>query len=207
MEAGFAETRKITAMQAEALRNTFIYLLGLPGTGKYTIAREISARADFRLVDNHLVNNPVFTVVRVDGKTPFPREVWKKVGAIGDIVLDAIETLSPPHFSFVFTNALMDDDPGDHDYFHRLAALAAKRNALFVPVRLGISVEENIRRIQSPDRDHRMKQTNIDAPEKYAARGVLQVAHPHLLNLDVTALSAAQAADAVLQHTAMLKNG
>jgi hypothetical protein len=60
------------------MKNTIIYLIGFPGTGKYTIAREIAQQEDFRLVDNHLVNNPLFNLIHADGITPLPRTYLEK---------------------------------------------------------------------------------------------------------------------------------
>ena len=188
---------------AAPLQNTFIYLIGCPGTGKYTVAKILAERAGFRIVDNHLVNNPVFSVVRVDGKTALPREIWDYAAQIGRIVLDCIRTLSPPHFSFVLTNALYEDDAQDHAWFAEIAALAAARGALFVPVRLVLAdAAEHRRRITDPQREMRMKETDPEAPARYAAREVLKPNHPHLLTLDVTALTAAQTAEKILAHAA-----
>ncbi len=88
------------------LHNTIIYLIGFPGTGKYTIALELANRTTIRIVDNQLINNPIFSVIGADGKTRLPNIVWDKVGVIREAVLDSICTLSPPDFSFVFTNVL-----------------------------------------------------------------------------------------------------
>jgi shikimate kinase len=41
------------------MRNTMIYLIGFAGAGKFTIAKEICKSAEARLVDNHLINNPI----------------------------------------------------------------------------------------------------------------------------------------------------
>lgn len=192
--------------QDAALPNTFIYLLGLPGTGKYTVAQEIAARAGFRIVDNHLINNPVFTVVRVDGKTALPREIWKHAGDIGRVVFECIRTLSPPEFSFVLTNALYDDQTDDHEWFAEIAGLAAARGALFVPVRMTLSdSDEYRRRVTDPRRENRMKETDPAAPEKYSGREVLNPNHPHLLSLDVTKLSPAEAAEKILSHARALR--
>ncbi len=46
------------------MKNTIMYLIGYGGTGKYTIAKEIAALTGAVVVDNHLINNPVFSVVR-----------------------------------------------------------------------------------------------------------------------------------------------
>ena len=40
-----------------------IYIIGKPGTGKYTIAQEF-AKLGFVICDNQLVNNPVFTLLK-----------------------------------------------------------------------------------------------------------------------------------------------
>jgi len=199
-----AETMTDTAA-TPVLPNTFIYLLGMPGTGKYTVSQIIAAKAGFRIVDNHLINNPVFTVVRVDGKTALPREIWGYSAEIGRVVFDCIRTLSPPHFSFVLTNALYEDDLQDHEWFAQIAALAADRGALFVPVRLVLSdTEEHRRRVTDPQREQRMKETDPAAPERYAQRAVLRPNHPHVLTLDVTNLSAEDTAEKILSHAAAL---
>lgn len=194
-----------TPAAPQTLPNTFIYLLGMPGTGKYTVAQDIAARAGFRIVDNHLINNPIFTVVRVDGKTALPRDVWKHAGDIGRVVFECIRTLSPPEFSFVLTNALYNDQPEDHAWFAEIEALAACRKALFVPVRLTLSdKEEHRRRITDPKRDLRMKEIDPSGADRYAAREVLIPNHPHLLSLDVTRQTAAEVSEKILSHTARL---
>jgi predicted kinase len=45
------------------MKNTIVYLIGYAGTGKYTIAREIAGLTGAVIVDNQLINNPVFSVV------------------------------------------------------------------------------------------------------------------------------------------------
>lgn len=201
----FAATMHNETPAPQALPNTFIYLLGLPGTGKYTVAKEIAARADFRIIDNHLINNPVFTVVRVDGKTALPRAVWKHAADIGRVVFECIRTLSPPHFSFVLTNALYHDQPEDHTWFDNIVGLAKERGATFLPVRLILpDTAEHARRLTDPQREFRMKETDPAAPERYAAKEVLNPNHPHVMTLDVTNLSAAAVAEKILSRAAEL---
>jgi len=190
-------------MAESGLQNTLIYLIGFPGTGKFTIAREIVGKAaDFRLVDNHLINNPVFTVLTLDGKTPIARRAWDNTLKIWEAVADTIVHVSPPEFSFVLTNALIEGDDGDLQHYERIKAMATQRNARFVPVRLIISdIEEHARRMTAPNRAERFKENRPEAAAKYSrTKGVLQMDHPHLLTLDVTRLNAAEAADHVLAH-------
>lgn len=184
------------------IRGTFIHLIGYPGTGKYTIAQEIKARSNFRLVDNHLINNPVFAVIHTDGKTPLPPLVWENTGRIWRIVLDSIRDLSPPHFNFIFTNALFDTDPDDRAWYEEIRDFVATRGGSYVPVRLTIDdVEEHRRRITAEGRAARFKATDPAGPERFRNRGpILAIDHPHVLTLDVTHISPAAAAEAVLTH-------
>jgi len=184
------------------IKGTFIHLIGYPGTGKYTIAQEIKARGDFRLVDNHLINNPVFTVARIDGKTALPPLVWENTGRIWRIVLESIRDLSPPHFNFIFTNALFETDPEDRAWFEEIRDFVAARGSIYIPVRLTIGdPEEHRRRVTADGRDARFKATDPQGPERFRDRGpILVIDDPHCLTLDVTHLPPATAAEAVLAH-------
>jgi len=183
------------------LRNTIIHLLGAPGTGKYTIAQEMRGLCDIRLVDNHLINNPLFSLVRLDGKTKLPPRIWDNIGMIWDAVADTMIHISPREFSFILTNALFDHDDEDRKHMLEMKAVADARGGRYVPVRLIISdVAEHVARITAPGREARMKETDATKPAYYAGREVLKTRLATELTLDVTALSPLAAARAVLQH-------
>jgi predicted kinase len=93
------------------MQNTIIYLFGFPGRGKYTIAREIEAQTGARVIDNHLINNPIFSLVRKDGKTKIPAKTWGYTLQIMEIVLDAVVNLTNKEQSFIFTNFLLRATP------------------------------------------------------------------------------------------------
>jgi hypothetical protein len=96
---------------------------------------------------------------------------------------------------------LLEDDPDDRRGYESIKAMAGARGAAFVPVRLHISVEENTRRIVNTDRAEHLKLMDPGAPARLAAGpGLLRVAHPNLLEMDVTDLSAAEAAARILAH-------
>src|SRR5271154_7172761 len=111
------------------MQGTIVYLIGFAGTGKHTIALEICRLTGARLVDNHLINNPVFSLIQADGKTRLPETVWKKTWAIRHIVLDVIREISPAPFSFVFTNELIDGSNDDRKLFAEVEDLAEARLA------------------------------------------------------------------------------
>lgn len=187
------------------LKNTIIYLFGFPGTGKYTIAREIARQGDFVLLDNHLINNPVFSVMRPDGKTRFPPEIWENCKRVWGIVWDTIHTVAPADNSYVLTNQLTENEPGDRAWFAEIAAQAGRKNAVFLPVRLLCDEAELRRRVVNEDRRARMKMTDADRVSAYVRDDkVLEPDHPGLMTLDVTAISPQEAAMLILKRAADL---
>ena len=107
------------------LANTVVVLIGFAGTGKYTIGRELAARTGAKLIDNHLINNPLFTAINADGVTPLPPQIWEKVRRARGLLYETIRELSPAELSFIFTIQLIEEDKDDHTAFDDLARLAA----------------------------------------------------------------------------------
>ncbi|GHA30899.1 hypothetical protein GCM10007989_28540 [Devosia pacifica] len=183
------------------MQSTIIYLIGHYGVGKLTIAKAICAMTDARLFDNHLVNNVVFSLIRMDGNTGLPEKVWDYIDVIKDQAFASIETLAPPDFSYVLTNALMDDDPGDWAAYEKVQALAARTGRLFVPVLLNASDEAHAARIDSEDRRARLKATNVAAAaEKRRNSRLIQIEHPNRIDIDTTHLPPEQAARIIIDH-------
>jgi deoxyadenosine/deoxycytidine kinase len=192
-------------MFTDKLKNTFIVLIGFAGTGKYTIGRELCERTGAKLIDNHLINNPIFKVVEADGITPLPPGVWDKVKTIRAIVYDAIRELSPPDLSFVFTIELIEGKPGEQKAFEDLANLAEVRNSLFVPVRLVCDVDELCRRITSPGREAMLKAISPEGARKKSSESeILKTDDPNQLTIDVTRKSPSESTDDILDEISNL---
>ncbi len=187
------------------LNNTIIYIIGYAGTGKYTIAKALYAKhEDIKLVDNHLINNPIFSLINADGKTKLAPEVWENTDRVREVVFDTMINISPEHYSFVLTNCLFAPNPetgseGDQDIYDGVYAVAKARNANFIPVFLRVDVEEMVKRRTSPGRAERFKDTYAENVYRdLAERKLLDIKHPNRLDLDVTHLSAEDAAMAIL---------
>ena len=188
------------------MKNTIIYLFGFPGTGKYTIAKEIVAQTAACLIDNHLICNPIFSVVRADGRSALPQEIWNYTRRIGAVVREAMVNLAAKDENFVLTNFLSHEDQDDQKIYEQTRAVADKRNALFVPVRLTCDLTELQKRIVQPDRHERMKMTDTDKiAAHYRNYTVLNPEHPCKLVLDVTHMTAQEAATAILAHVEKLQ--
>lgn len=183
------------------MQKTIVYLIGYAGTGKYTIAKELAAQTGAVIVDNQLINNPVFIVVGASGKTPLPAGVWQKIESIRRIVLDTIAELAPPEASFIFTNELYEGKSMDRRWYEDVAILATKCQARLVPVILRCDPEELSRRVTSPERAVRLKDRNADRTrENIRTYQLLHVDHPNCLELEITNLLPIQAAQAILAH-------
>ena len=148
------------------MKNTIVYLIGYGGTGKYTIAKEIAKLTGAVIVDNHLINNPVFSVLGADGKTLLPASVWPKIEGIRRIVLDTIAELAQPEASFLFTNVLYEGEPNYRRWYEDVEILATKRKARLVPVLLRCKPEELYRRVTSPERAVRFKEIALTGRER-----------------------------------------
>jgi len=181
-------------------KTTIIYLFGHPGTGKYTIALEL-AKQGFILCDNQLVNNPIFTLLNYDGFSKIPEFAWDAIGCIRTVILDFIAI--EKNGNYVLTNCLYENK-GDRDCYNQVENMALKRDSIFIPVKLLISEEENLKRITDPSRRDRWK--SIDPQDVHQREELIQVKHPHLLELDVSSLSAAQAAAVILEYEFNIKN-
>ena len=181
-------------------QTTIIYLIGKPGTGKYTISQEL-AKLGYIICDNQLANNPIFTLLNYDGFTRIPDFAWDAIKKIRDSIFDFI-TVETDN-SYVLTNALYENE-GDHKLYKQVEQVASKRRSLFVPVKLIISEEENLKRITEPSR--RMRWKSIDPKYVYAKEPLLNIKHPHLFELDVSTFSAKEAAVKVLEHATRLQN-
>ena len=183
------------------MKNTIVYLIGYAGTGKYTIAKEIAVLTGAVIVDNQLINTPIFSVIAADGKTPLPASIWQKIESIRCIVLDSIAVLAQPEASFIFTNELHEGKLMDRRWYEDVEILAAKRQARLLPVILYCEPEEICRRVTSPERAVRFKERNADKTrEKIRTYKLLRVSHPNSLELDITNLSPIQAAQAIITH-------
>lgn len=176
------------------MQNCIVYLIGYAGTGKYTVAKELVKRAHFILVDNHLINNPIFSVVEADGKKPLPLGVWREVRKIRDAVLNAVMYLTNENTNFIFTNELIDNHDGK-SWFNEIWEIADARGATFLPVRLTVNPEEHFRRVISVERAERFKETNPESlKNRMELKKLLRPDYPHLLELDITHISASEAA-------------
>ena len=171
-----------------------LYLIGNPGNGKYTIAKEL-AKKGFIICDNQLINNPIFTLLNYDGFSEIPESGWNAIGNIRQAVLDFISITESQNY--VLTNCLYENE-GDRQCYEQVKSVASQRGSLFYPVKLLLSEDENVKRITEPSRRARWK--SIDPQDIYQNGPLLTIEDPNLLELDISQLSAVRAAKIILEH-------
>lgn len=172
---------------------TIVYLIGRAGSGKYTIAKQLAAHG-FKIVDNHLINNPIFSLLNLGKGSSIPNLAWEAIAQIRTVVLDFIGKESKNNY--VLTNELLENEE-DYKYFRQVEEMAAIRGSLLVPVRLHLSKAENKRRIQVPERALRFKSIQID--ESAYEKPLIQLTHPNLMDIDIEHLSAEAVAQKIMK--------
>ena len=128
-----------------------VFLLGYPGVGKRTVGGALATLIDAVLLDNARIHGILLEPFRWDGVAPLPPQIWDRVTPIRDALLGVIEDLAPASNSYVFTNALEDDEPSAAHY-DSIKSLAARRGSLFLAVQLDCDIDVQVGRIDNPDR-------------------------------------------------------
>lgn len=178
---------------------TIIYLTGKPGVGKYTIAKELSAKHGFIVCDNQLINNPIFELLQYDGYAKIPDFAWEAIGNIRRCVLTFLA--KEQDNSYILTNNLYED-AGDKVCYAEVVYTAEARGSLFIPIRLLIDQDEHLRRVTNPSRRNRWK--SIDPQDVYDETPLISISHTNLLELNVSNLSPENAAEAIMNHIKIL---
>jgi len=185
------------------LQNMLVLLIGFPGVGKLTIARELGQLLPARVVDNHWINNPVLRLLDDDGYGKLPDAVWEQTAKVRQAILDTIATLCDPKANFVFTNAGVHGDPRSAASYRQVRDAADRRQAKFLPVRLICDEDELLRRISSPERREQLKSIDAEAAQlRFRTAAVLDPEHPDGITLDVTNSTPAESARSIQDHLA-----
>ena len=187
------------------LHNTIIYLIGIPAVGKYTVAKEIVRLTGAKLVDNQLINIPIFSVVGYEGTAAFqfPACATKQIEKIHRAVLAVVQEC-PANYSFVFTN-VVEATPYDRAWYRRIERVAEQRKAKFFPVWLTCDATTIRQRKDNPDRKARFKDTDLTNIDYWVNDfEVLMTDDPNGLVVDTTNSSPNKTARTILTHVRRL---
>lgn len=169
----------------------FIHINSWPGAGKKTIGERLARLMDARFLHNHLILDLVEACCNRE-EVPW-QQCYDAVRSA------AYQTLArrPRGERLVMTNAIAD---GETAVWAQIVQLAERRQDQFVPIVLEIGEEENRRRLCDPQRGG-SKLKRVDVLDALRADHRLLVPDlPHTLVLEVSAMSAAEAAERIAIH-------
>lgn len=176
-----------------------IHLNGFPGTGKLTVAKHLEQllpRA--RLVHNHLLINPADAVLRRDeaGYQNLRHAIRAAIFA------SLVESTATHNFAYLFTDFQSTDEIGSAVCAEYLAA-AQNRGCELISIVLSCDVDTNLERLITDERHAHGKIVNAELLRKFR-EGVKIHRFEDLgvksLELDVSTLSAEEAAKQILEH-------
>lgn len=182
----------------QSIPPSIIYLIGAPAVGKYTVARAIAHINGAAVVDNQLINLPIFSLLTEWPDAEVTKGMWREIEYVRDAVFRMIEEVVPRSVSYVLTNALEDDSEALL-LFERIKSMAASRGSLFLPVLLTCDVHEQLRRIPGPERTQRMKMDDPEKARSYIENTTFFVPNDeNLLTMDTTVSEPHDIAESIL---------
>lgn len=170
-------------------------LLGFPGTGKYTVAKEIVSQLQSRgepaaLLDNHATANLVWSLVPEARR--FEPEVMGTINELRRVLIEGAAQITGPEHSLVFTNFIPARAPGSVIDPHRNLAQSLGRP--LIAVVLTCDPEEVLRRVPNVDRAARLKLVDVGIARRIMGGGQSLPDWPELVHLDSTGLTAEETA-------------
>lgn len=193
-----------------------VHINGFPGTGKLTIAGKLAARLNIffedlaiehaappssaRLVHNHLLIDPANAVLH---RTQPGYQTLRK--AIRDAVFTSLVKESSTYAAiYIFTDWQSGDATGS-SVCEEFRTMAQTRGSVLIPIIIKCDEEENVRRLAGLERSKYGKITDVDLllqfrkqvdpPPVFRFDG-----HEHRIEVDVTDMSAEEAADVMFRH-------
>lgn len=169
-----------------------IVLNGYPGVGKLTIGRKLASVLHGKLLDIHTIYNVAFALTEF--RSPEFREAVKKVEAIAH---DLIYRL-PQDQPVVLTTVLAGDSELANAEWNRMEQLGEARPP-FCVVHITCDLKENTRRIQSEERDKKMKPRDpgMALRNQTEAKVLAGSNELNLLRLDTTNMTPDDAANVI----------
>jgi hypothetical protein len=170
-----------------------IHINGYPGVGKLSVARVLAAALQGRLLDNHTICNVAFAL------TAFKSDAYyRTIRAVRDVAYEQVMAL-PSSEPIILTNAHTANSAWGRENWAATCELARRRGTPLMSVILDCELEENLRRMQSPERQPARKLIDPAANSAALERlEILDLPCDHRFRLDVTGLSPEAAAQAIL---------
>lgn len=166
-----------------------IHINSYPGVGKLAIGKILQKRLQGRLLDNHSIYNVALALTEF--KSP---AYFDTIRAVRKIAYMRVLEL-PEGIPVILTNAHFADSEWGNECWDAAKELSRLRGVPLLVVVFDCSVEENAKRIQSLDRELKRKPRDPTMFRGNAEdKPLLDRDGDHLLRLDITDLTAEEAA-------------
>jgi gluconate kinase len=176
-----------------------VHLNGWPGVGKQTIGRILAQKLRARFIHNHLLHDVGIVCAGINDP-----DRWIVYETVRRAAYEALAQRQPSE-TFVMTNALCKNAPRERKAWANVVELAVKRNVPLIPIVLEAEPNELFRRVQSPERAEKKMTDPALLQEFFAIDELQRPAVSELLDLDVTYLSADDAAAKIQHHVAAIR--
>jgi hypothetical protein len=174
-----------------------IFLHGMPGVGKLTVASELASLTGFRLFHNHLTVDLVLSLFEF-GSQPFVElreRIWLDTFAqAGDAKLDGVI------FTFAFEKTVRDE------FVPKVVKLVESQRGEVVFVNLYCESAELERRLTDPAREKFGKLTSLELFRQLNSKGTFDTPRniPNRLTVDTTSITPAEAAKRIASDLNLL---
>lgn len=147
------------------MSKTLIYLIGFPGSGKLTTAKELCKIIDAVIISNNLFNNIILNIINLRN-SEVSDELWESIFLVRENMLAILEKHHIKSKHYIFTNELIDGDSYDQRIYDSVVNLSEKMSVEILPVVLYCNNEELVKRVQSEERSKENKITDPDSMRK-----------------------------------------
>jgi gluconate kinase len=171
-----------------------VHLNGWPGVGKKTIGEALSKMLGARFIHNHLFHDIAIVCAGFESE-----HRWSLYETVRSAAYQAL-VHRPSSETFVMTNALCNDNAREELAWKYVVELAIRRNVPLVPIVLEVSADENVRRLQSPERVGKKMTDVTQLREWFDKYSIQRPDVSELIAIDVTNLSVKQAAQTIVVH-------
>ena len=177
-----------------------IHINGWPGVGKKTIGEALSKMLGARFIHNHLLHDVALVCAGFESECR-----WDLYETVRLAAYTALEH-RPSSETFVMTNALCSDNPREEMAWKHVVELAVRRRVPLVPVVIEANIEENVRRLQSPERVGKKMIDGVELREWFQRYSIQRPNVSELIVMDVSSFSAEEAAQTILAHLDSLRS-
>lgn len=176
--------------------------MGIAGTGKTTIAKEIENQDNsFMLATHHGWIDPILKLLGKDASVfwSLDERGWSALNQARDVVFNTIAEVAPSDSNFIITNEMLANNHWHQEFFDKVASTVKKRQARLIPIRLVCQLDELLQRVQSDERKNYYKTRDTALIQKrFQEEDVFYSSLSSEFTLDVTHLSPIESAKHIL---------